>query len=307
MAKKKKFRLKESLVRKFAVGGMISGLLGSLLGLGGMIVAFDAESSYPRKPTMQYETLSYSRVQNYAMNFFQVWMMGDSNSRQTLESFYSAIPLSDLNADPAKINDLNVADLKVSPTEQGEILWQVTLGTTVSPPGVTASTRQYYQVDVLQRGESLAIAKLPQIVEYDRPSVKAGNGYQTPVSTNSPLYQVAVNFSATYLTPQSAESFGRYVTASFEGDPLKDSPYSGAEVVGVYVPRDVIVDQAAPGSEVDVLIRVRASTSRSSYQTMDIPITAVKQENGQWLVNSMASMVTDKSTEKKSIEAPSQG
>lgn len=304
MAKKKKFRLKESLVRKFAIGGMILGLVGSLFGICGLVVAFNAENSYPRKPTMQYETLSYSRVQNYAMNFFQVWMMGDMNSKQTLESFYSAIPLSDLNADPAKINDLNVADLKVSPTPQGEILWQVTLGTTMTPPGVTASTRQYYQVDILQKGESLTVAKLPEIVEFNRPAVRSGNGYQTPVSSNSPLYQVAVNFSATYLTPQSAESFGRYVTADFEGEPLKNSPYSGAEVVGVYVPRDVVLDQVPSGGEVNVLIRVRASTSRSSYQTMDIPITAVKQENGQWLVNSMATLVTEKSVDKsESLQA----
>lgn len=308
MAKKKKFRLKESLVRKFAIGGMILGLVGSLLGVGGLVVAFNAESSYPRKPQMQYETLSYSRVQNYAMNFFQVWMMGDMNSKQTLENFYSAIPLSDLNADPAKINNLNVADLKVSPTEQGEILWEITLGTTMTPPGVTASTRQYYKVDVLQKGESLTIAKLPQIVSFDRPPLKAGNGYQTPVSTNSPLYQVAVNFAATYLTPQSAESFGRYVSANFEGNPLSNSPYTGAEVVGVFVPRDTVVDQVSPGSEVSVLIRVRASTSRSSYQTMDIPITAIKQENGQWLVNSMSKLVTDKSAEKNLTEgAPNLG
>ena len=172
----------------------------------------------------------------------------------------------------------------------------------MTPPGVTASTRQYYQVDILQKGESLAVAKLPEIVEFNRPAVRSGNGYQTPVSSNSPLYQVAVNFSATYLTPQSAESFGRYVTADFEGNPLKSSPYSGAEVVGVYVPRDVIIDQVPSGGEVNVLIRVRASTSRSSYQTMDIPITAVKQGNGQWLVNSMTTLVTEKSADKSEVD-----
>lgn len=293
---KKKFRLRESLIRKFAVAGVVLGLVGSALGVVGVITAMNAENSYPRKPQMQYEALSYSRVQNYAMNFFQVWMMGDVNSRQTLEGFYSAIPLSDINADPAKITSLNVADLSVEPTPQGEILWQVTIGATVTPPGVTAATRQYYRVDVIQKEDSLAVAKLPEIVELDRPAIKAGNAYSTPVSSNSPLYQVSVNFAGTYLTPQSAESFGRYVTAGFEGEPLANSPYTGAEVTGVFVARDTMVDNVDPGTEVDVLIRVRASTSRSSYQTMDIPITAVRQENGQWLVNSMSTMLTDRST-----------
>lgn len=293
-----KFPLKKSISNRLLAIVLILSLIAIVVSSFAVVTSLTAKESVPKKPQMQYETLSYSRVSNYAENFFQVWMMGDENSRGTLNDFYSTSPVTDLNADPAQISALNVSDLKVAPTDSGEILWTVTLGATVTPPGVTAASRLFYQVDVLQSGDSLTIAKLPVLVNNDRESVVAGNAYPTAVQTSSPLYQVAVNFSATYLTPQQHDSFGRYVTAEFEGEPMKDSPYTGAEVVGVFVTRGVVLEQVKPGDMVDVRIRVRASTSQSTYQTMDLTVRAVKQSNGQWLVDSLTPTLTEKATKR---------
>ena len=299
MAKNKKRRgFSQKTKSIFDVVVRVCAVVALLFSIMALILTLKTSDSVPKKPQIQHEALLYSRVEYQAQNFFQVWMMGDESSKATLESFYDAVPLNDINADPAKISDLNVADLTVAPTKQGEVLWSVTLGTTMTPPGVNESTRQYYRVDLLQRGESLAVAKLPVIVDMERPTVKAQNAYPNRVNSSSPLYQVAVNFAATYLTPQSSESFGRYVTAEFVGEPLKNSPYSGAQVTSVSLEQGDSAEQASAGDELKVMIRVRASTSQSSYQTMDIPVTAIKQKNDQWLINSLSDPATVKSTEK---------
>lgn len=297
--KKKKRGLNETTHKRISWLSSVLGIVGAVAGIIAIIVALRASAGVPKKPQMQAETLEYSRVQNYAQNFFQVWMMGKPSDRDTLESFYSASPLTDLNADPATISDLNVADLSVAPTKQGEILWTVTLGTTMTPPGVSSASRNYYEVTVLEKDKALTIAKLPRIVDLDRPEIEAGNAYTTRVNSSSPLYQVAVNFAATYLTPQASESFGRYVTADFVGEPLKSSPYSGAQVTEVSIPQGVVLEQIEPGKTANIMVRVRASTSQSSYQTMDIPLTAEKQKNGQWLIASVSGMETVKSQSKE--------
>lgn len=285
MAKRR--RVKENILKGFHSIGSIAGILALIIAILGTVLALNAKNSVPKKPQMQAETLAYSRVENYAKNFFQVWAMGDKQSASTLKEFYSANPLNDLNADPAQITDLNTADIKVQPTPQNEILWTVTLGATMKSPGLGEPTRNFYDISILQKDKSLTIAKLPNVVELDRPKIEAENVYSSSVPSNNPLYQVSVNFASTYLTPQNAESFGRYVTADFKGNPLANSPYSGANVTGVYLPFNTVTDQFKAGDMTSVLIRVRASTSQSTYQTMDMIVTAVIQSNGQWLINSI--------------------
>lgn len=289
MAKKKrKFRIKESLLRKILVAGAISGFVS----LGGVGLLYQQNSNLaartPGIVSIQKEVTLDSRAQFYAQNFFQVWIAGTSANSATLDSFYNAIPLKDLNTTPATVSDINVAEKTVSQTDSGDRLWTFVFGATVQSPGSTSPERLYYSVDVVQKDDAFKIVKLPMAVNHTNTTISAQTAYPNRVSENTPLYQVAVNFSAAYLTSAGSSSFGRYVTATYDGDPLTNSPYTAADVRGVFLSQSAGSESTAEvGKPVDALIRVRASTSQATYVHMDLSVRVVKQENGQWLIDGL--------------------
>ena len=110
MAKNKKRRgFSQKTKSIFDVVVRVCAVLALLFSIMALILTLKTSDSVPKKPQIQHEALLYSRVEYQAQNFFQVWMMGDESSKATLESFYDAVPLNDINADPAKISDLNLS------------------------------------------------------------------------------------------------------------------------------------------------------------------------------------------------------
>lgn len=286
MKRKRKFKLKESVARKLFVAGSILGIFAALCSLVLFARVTTLEANMPRATAIQEEVTLDSRAQFYAQNFFTLWLTGSQESSTNLAEFYNAIPLTDLSPSPYVAADINVAAKRLSQINGAERLWTFTFGATTQAPGTSNLVRNYYDVSVVQKDGGFKIVKLPEAVNYTSKVLKAENAYTVRVSDTSPLYQVSLNFAAAYLTPAGGSSFGRYVTGTFEGSPLSNSPYTATDIRGVLVPSGVVPETMEAGASTDVLIRVRASTSQTTYVHMDITVTATKQENGQWLISS---------------------
>lgn len=287
MAKKMKFRVKDSVMRKVAAGVAVLAVIGPTVGFINVAQINSLKTATPTIRDIQTETTLDSRAEFYATNYLWIWLTGTPDDRNTLTSFYSAIPLNDLNSDPVGVENVNVADKNLTLTAAGNRLWTYTIGATVYYPGITQPSRMFYEVSVVQKDESFSAVSLPRAVNFQRPSIEAGTAYNSSVPTTSPLYQLAVNFSTAFLTQNNSGSLGRYVTAEFSEQPQQNSPYTAADVVGVYLAGAASESLVEAGEESDVLFRVRVSTSHATYVYMDLAVTAVKQPNGQWLVNSV--------------------
>lgn len=299
MAKRPKFRLKESVLRRL----ILITTLGSVvaLGVGGcnFMQLNTLKEATPTIRDIQSETTLDSRAEFYAKNFFLLWISGTPEDKNTLSSFYTALPLNDLNSAPVGVDDINVADKKLSLTEKGQRLWTFTLGATVYSPGITQPSRMFYEVSLIQDQESFSIVKLPEAVNFTRPSISADSAYVSSVPQTSPLYQLAVNFSTAFLTQNNSGSLGRYVSADFTDKPLQNSPYTAADVTGAYLAGQTAESMVEAGTPTEALFRVRVSTSHATYVTMDLTVTVIKQANGQWLVDSLSTPTVGNVTEKK--------
>lgn len=299
MAKKKKLRIKDSVLRKLLVVGAVLGVVASLLSVILLSRVSTLEARMPRAGAIQEEVTLDSRAQFYAQNFFTLWLTGSDVDSANLAEFYNAIPLTDLSPTPYVAADINVAAKKLSLIDGGDRLWTFTFGATTQAPGTATAVRNYYDVDVVQKDGGFKIVKLPEAVNFVSKTLTAKNAYTVRVADTSPLYQVSLNFAAAYLTPAGGSSFGRYVTGTFEGTPLSNSPYTATDIRGVFVPSGVMPDTIEAGGSTDVLIRVRASTSQATYVHMDLVVTATKQENGQWLISGFTSPKVASVTEKR--------
>lgn len=271
--------------------GAICGIL-ALLGAGlNFTQTNNLSQRTPGITAIQDEVTLDSRAQFFAQNFFTLWITGTEADSPAVSSFYDAIPLNDFNTRPFSIVDLNVANKKVTQPANGDRMWTFTFGVTVQTAGAVQPSRMYYDVDVVQKDKSFKIVKLPVAVNYTNQTIAAQTAYPNRISENTPLYQLAVNYAATYLTSAGSGSFGRYITAGYVGEPLANSPYTAADVRGVFMSGNTSESTAEPNTPVDVLIRVRASTSQATYVHMDLAVKAVKQENGQWLIDGLVDPV----------------
>lgn len=293
-----KFRLKDSVLRRL----MVLGILGVAvsLALNGFSLAQinTMRQATPTIRDIQSEVTLDSRAEFYALNYFQLWLTGTPRDKDALASFYSAIPLNDLNPDPVGAESLNIAEKTLSLTDTGNRMWTFVVGATVYSPGISVPSRMFYEVSLVQEGESFSVVKLPEVVNFDRPAIAAGSAY-TAVPKSSPLHQLSVNFSIAFLTQNNSGTLGRYVTANFKDDPLKNSPYTAADVVGAYIEGKTGADAVAPGDPTEAMFRVRVSSTQSTYVTMDIAVTVIKLDNGQWLVDSLSDPIVGPVTKKR--------
>ncbi|MFZ2173785.1 MAG: conjugal transfer protein, partial [Rhodococcus sp. (in: high G+C Gram-positive bacteria)] len=248
--------------------------------------------STPQIPDAAREFSTMQRVQFFSTNFLTVWLTGTERDAPTVKQMVSdtSVLPSKWSTEPVEISDVSVADLDRSDTG-AETEWWVKLGVTVVPPNSGISQRLYYLVTVIEQDEAMRALTMPRLVEHSRPSVDVVTDFDSSVSMTSNLGTAVSAFVAAYFTAGEGE-LRRYVSSSFSGGPVPGSPYTSADVLAIRTKGAVNADQHEVGEPVRILATVRAGFSLTTFNTMDVPMTVHRTDNGTWQIDSVDTVVS---------------
>lgn len=268
------------------LAAMISGPLALLVSLivGALLLAAVANSP---KPVNTYDAISSAqRAQNYARNALLLWLSGSKPAEKVLLSRNTAeqsVNLSDAGFEVFTIDPVDISRHQGSDAVE----WVVTLSATLVAPGASSPQVNRFEVTVLEHGGDYQLLTWPAIVNTDNQTFTVASKYTVPVERTSPLGQSAQRFVTAYLTSTgSATSLGQYVSSEFSGSAIVDSPYSSAEIESIKALADSPQPSTAkPGTQVGVLVRVKASASVGTWSVMDLPLRMTLGANNVWLVD----------------------
>lgn len=275
-------RAREWALLAATVSGPVA-LLVSLLTAALLVAAVAADP----KPVNTYDAISSAqRAQNYARNALLLWLGGTRAVEKPLLSrnrSERSVALSDTGFEVFAIDPVDLARYPGADAVE----WVVTLSATLVPPGQSAPQASLFRVFELEHGAGYQLLTWPVIVNPgDRAFTVAGK-YTVPVERNGSLGQSAQRFVTAYLTSTGpAASLGQYVSARFSGGAVAGSPYSSAEVESIKAlagsPQPAT---AKPGTQISVLVRVKASASVGTWSVMDLPLRMSLGANNIWLVD----------------------
>ena len=247
----------------------------------------------PQIPDSTREFATMQRVQFFSTNFLTVWLTGTERDAPTIKQMVSdtSVLPSKWGTEPVEISDINVADLNRSDGEDAETEWWIKLGVTIVPPNSGTPQRLYYLVTVIEQNESLRALTMPRLVDHSRPSVDVSPAFDSNASVTSSLGTTVNSFTSAYFTAGEG-TLGRFVSSSFTGAPIPNSPYTSADALVIRTNGNVNVDQYEVGKSVSILVTVRAGFSLTTFHTMDVPMTVHRTDNGTWQVDSVDDAVS---------------
>lgn len=265
---------------------MISGPLALLLALVMMVMTLTAVARIP-KPVDTYAAITdVTRVQNFAQNSLLLWLGGSASSEKPLLARSSAAPSIALSEVPFEVRSIDPSDIA---RWQGSdaVQWQATFAVTFVAPGAGAAQINRFSVTVLDRDGDYQLLTWPSIVNAESDSFKVATKYNVPVEAGGKLGESLRRFVTAYLTSTGeATSLGQYVSSSFTGTAISGSPYSSAEIVEIKAAQGgPPVANAAPGTQVSVLVRVKAIAAIETWSIMDLALRVSLGSNNVWLVD----------------------
>ncbi|MFT7021413.1 MAG: hypothetical protein ACJA07_000490 [Rhodococcus sp. (in: high G+C Gram-positive bacteria)] len=254
------------------------------------LLVFLAFRPAPPVPNTTEDFNRISRVQFFAQNYLTLWLTGTASDGAAVKQMLGdekAAP-SEWNTEPVEVSDLNVARLE-SNSAGPDTQWVVTIGATLVRPGTGAPQRNYFAVTVMDHDGSLAALTLPRVVNNSRPQITVDSAYNGQISTSSTLGTTVTNFVSAFYTSQSG-ALGRFVSSNFTAEPIVNSPYTATNVVRIDSRSEVDVQNAAEGTAVDLLVTVKASTSVTTFTTLQVPLKVHAIDNGQWVVDAISDL-----------------
>jgi hypothetical protein len=271
---------------------IISGPLALLMSL---IVGVAAITSIARipAPVDTYAAISnVARVQNYARTALVLWLSGSKTSETPLlarKKSEQDITLSDNGFEVFAVDPVDVVRHQGSDAVE----WVVTLSATLVPPGAGGPQVNRYVVTVLEHNGSYQLLTWPIIANGDSDTFTVASKYNVPVERTGPLGQSLSRFVTAYLTSTgAATSLGQYVSSEFTGSAILDSPYSSVEIQEIKaVAGSPQPGTAEPGTQMSVLVRVKAMASVGTWSVMDLPLQVTRGANDVWLVDGVESPV----------------
>lgn len=241
---------------------------------------------------------TYARLEFQATNYLTVWLSGDKGSAQVMKSMTGRENLPEFNDTPAVIQpgSINVSDItppeKSADQKDVRTTW-VTLGVSFSSLGNQNSTRMYYRIPyAISKDGGVTALALPQVTNNLNPSLSIKYPWQGSIAIDSPVGNAVTNFVVAYYGKNTSGSLGRYVTGDFDSterrETIKDSPYTTVEVLAI-AQQNVVSDPAAAkaGDTLEVQATVKLATAPNTFVNMEVMLELKKQDNGQWLVNSV--------------------
>lgn len=239
------------------------------------------------KPVDVYRAINDGAVvSNFARKSLLLWLGGTSTSTKSLMARSSAAHSIELSELPFEVRWIDPAGVQ---RWQGAdaVQWRVTLDATLVAPGSAAAQINRFAVTVLDHDGDYQLLMWPVIVSPDITPFTVVSKYTVAVGDKNPLHDQLQRFATAYLTsPVGSTSMGQYVSAKFHGSAIADTPYSSATVEQVKsAAGDPQLSTAKPGTQLKVLVRVKASASTKTWSVMDLPLRVSMSENRTWLVD----------------------
>lgn len=291
--------LKESHRNNLVKVSILSGPVALVLAVLTFVYAFAQPD--PNEYDVPAEVGDVISVQNWADDYVLLWLGGESDRSGESENLTSlrnrtAAPVSvELASTPFSVQNIRpTGQPEVHRLGGGEAIWRVYVEAQVVVPGASSVKRYTYGVDVFENnGEYIAQALPHQVAQQSTP-FSVNTLYSEVAGPETAIGQSAQAFAESYLVPQSGGQLGSTVSANFTGQPLADSPYTTVELVDVsYYPEDSSFDSMAvsPGEKINALITVRASSTSTTFNLTQLPVSMVVMDNGQWAVDHFADYV----------------
>lgn len=239
------------------------------------------------KPVNIYTAITeVTRVQNFARNSLLLWMGGSISSQPVLLARSSASQKIDLSPVPFEVRSIDPSDI-VRWQGYDAAQWQATFAVTFVAPESNSAQINRYMVTVLDHDGDYQMLTWPSIVNPDTKPFRVATKYTSPVDSRGSLRQSLDQFVTAYLTSTGgATSLGQHVSAKFSGSAISDSPYTGAEIQEVKAAVDTPVPaKPAPGTELKVLVTVKASASTQTWSVMQLALRVSLGANKVWLVD----------------------
>lgn len=271
---------------------MISGPLALLLALVLMVMTLTALSQIP-KPVNTYAAITdVTRVQNFAQNSLLLWLGGSTSSEKPLLARSSAAPSISLSAVPFEVRSIDPSDI-VRFEGSDAVQWLATFAVTFVAPGAGTAQINRFSVTVLDHDGDFQLLTWPSIVNSESNAFRVASKYTVPVESRGELGESLRRFVTAYLTSTGeSTSLGQYVSSSFSGTAISDSPYSSVEVVEIKAAAGgPPVANAEPGTQVSVLVRVKAIAAIETWSIMDLTLRVSLGSNNVWLVDGIDSPI----------------
>lgn len=268
------------------VFSIISGPLALLLVVLMVFLMARILSNLP-KPVDTYKAITeVTRVQNYARNSLLLWMGGSSSAQVALMARSSASQTIELSKVPFEVRSIDPSDI-VRFQGVDAVEWQATFAVTFVAPGSNSAQINRFLLTILDKDGNYQMLLWPSIVNPDTQPFKVASKYTVPVDSNGSLSQSLARFVTAYLTSTGGvTSLGQYVSSKFTGSAIADSPYSLAEIQEIKASTgSPLPGNAEPGTELKVLVKVKASASLDTWSVMHLPLRVTLGSNKVWLVD----------------------
>lgn len=291
--------MKESRRNSLVRASVLSGPIALVLAVLTFLYAFAQPD--PNEYDVPAEVGDVISAQNWAEDYVLLWLGGQSDRRGESVNLTSlrnrtAAPVSvELASTPFSVQNIRpTGQPVVERLGGGEAIWRVFVEAQVVTPGASGVERFTYAVDMFENnGEYIAQALPHQIATQSTP-FSVNTAYTETAGPETAIGQSAQAFAEAYLVPNSGGNLGTTVSANFTGEPVADSPYTDVDLIDVsYYAEDAKFDPMSvePGEKITALITVRASSTSTTFNITQLPVTMVVLENNQWAVDGFSEFV----------------
>lgn len=282
------------MLTPIAIGIAILSILLSILAL----------ATKPAPQDVAGEVDSQKAVADYGRDFMTLWLAGtdesgkgESKNAQTLQDMASVpgtvkLPKTGYRVENIDVRVIGSTDLSGGQEDLDEIGYRLRAQAVVVPPGSRSTARRTFEFDVMAKnGANFQVVALPRQVAVPRELYKAAPAYDKEAEVKSAIGASAQAFLDAYLTPKGTDKgLGSTVGPNFEGGPVSNPLWDTVQLTHVawYAEgRSDVPDlsEVPVGFTVHALLTAEASSASTTFSTVQVPVTMVVLENGQWAVD----------------------
>lgn len=224
-------------------------------------------------------------------NFFTLWISGDKSSIDSFNSM-STVTLPEVGSNPAQVSDINV--FSALPAEDahlpdGDTLWNVRLGASVSTLGSTDLSRNFYLVTLREHDGKFKATKLPEMINDEQNDFTVESPFQGTVKTSDPAGVAVSKFVEAYYTQNGSDGVGSFATPAFfnrpNANPIKNTPYTAVEIDKIRTKSSGGLTNVKTGKTGEVMVTFKLSSTSTSFVYSSVMLKLKRIEDNQWQVD----------------------
>jgi hypothetical protein len=248
------------------------------------------QATHKPAPDVQREVTINNNIRFFVTNFLTLYFggYGDGDKKALQAMVLNDVPIS-LSDQPMTADYINIDDVKTLASGQDKGLYEVAANITLTAPGSQSTTRNHYTLEVVRAGTAYAVARLPELAEYQTPSVSAMSKLVAEMSPDSDLGLAITSFATAYYVSSNSDALGRYVTSNFPTGSIKNSPYTGVQVMSIKAPKQL----DGPGrpdkhENVTVLVTLKGVVTTTTFNLMQVLLNVQISDNDRWVVDGIS-------------------